>query len=230
MARSPICYTCRMMSTQCRNCSKYSLGEEIGNAVTHGLGWILSAAGTGVLLTLAAHRGGSARVISVLVFGLSLILLYAASTMYHALPFSRAKKLFKLFDHSAIYLLIAGTYTPLALVNIGGLTGWSLFAGVWSIALAGVLITAFGKGRRWLELTLYLGMGWAVILVLPKLIASINSTGLKLLIAGGLCYTLGVFFYVLKKLPYAHMVWHIFVLGGSVLHFLAIVFGVILKT
>ncbi len=218
------------MSTSCRGSSSYSLGEEIANAITHGLGWLLSAVGTGVLLTLAVRAGGTARVVSVLVFGLSLILLYAASTLYHALPYPRAKKLFKTFDHAAIYLLIAGSYTPLALVNIGGLTGWSLFAGVWSLALAGVLITVFGKGRKWLELTLYLGMGWAVVVVLPKLIASVNPLGLKLLIAGGLSYTVGVFFYVLKRVPYSHMIWHIFVLGGSVLHFLAIVFGVVLKS
>lgn len=217
-----------MNSTSRHTSTSYTLGEEIANAVTHGLGWFLSAAGLGILLTLAAQKGGATRIISVLVFGLSLILLYAASTLYHALPHPGAKKLFKTFDHAAIYLLIAGSYTPLALINLGGITGWTLFAIVWSLALAGLLITIFGKGKRWLELSLYLGMGWAVAIVMPRLVASLNPIGFKLLLAGGLSYTIGVIFYLWKKIPYGHMVWHLFVLGGSVLHFLAIIFGVLI--
>jgi len=215
------------MSTSCRNSSKYSLGEEIANAVTHGLGWLLSAAGLGVLLTLGAMEGGAVRIVSVLIFGMTLIIMYAASTLYHALRHPGAKRLFKTFDHVAIYLLIAGTYTPLCLVNLGGLAGWTLFAVIWSLALVGLLSTILLPGKTWLELTLYLGMGWALIAVLPRIIASTNELGIKLLIAGGLSYTLGVAFYVWKKLPYGHMVWHLFVLAGSVLHFLAIVFGVL---
>jgi len=215
------------MSTPCRNSSNYSLGEEIANAVTHGLGWLLSAGGLGVLLTMGAMKGGALRIVSVLIFGITLILMYAASTLYHALRHPGAKRLFKTFDHVAIYLLIAGTYTPLCLVNLGGLAGWTLFALIWSLALIGLLSTILLPGRKWLELTLYLGMGWAVVAVLPRIIASTDKTGMELLIAGGLSYTVGVAFYVWKKLPYSHMIWHLFVLAGSVLHFLAIVFCVL---
>jgi len=218
-----------MMAKSSRNGHGYTLGEEIANAITHGMGWFLSAAGLGVLLTLGAINGTAIDVVAVLIFGLSLILMYGASTLYHALPYPRAKKFFKAFDHAAIYILIAGTYTPLCLVNLKGVTGWTLFALIWSLAFAGLVFSIFRPGKRILELGLYLGMGWAAVVVFPKLIGAINPVGLKLLIAGGLCYTIGVIFYVLKKLPYGHMVWHLFVLAGSTLHFLAIVFGVLVR-
>ena len=217
-----------MAARSLRNSYGYSFGEEIANAVTHGVGWFLSAAGLGVLLTLGAIKGTATDIVAVLIFGLSLILMYGASTLYHALPSPRAKSFFKTFDHVAIYVLIAGTYTPLCLLNLKGVTGWMLFAVIWILAFAGIFLSIVRPGKRILELGLYLGMGWAAAAVIPALIGAISPVGLKLLIAGGLSYTVGVVFYVWKKLPYGHMVWHLFVLAGSILHFLAIVFGALL--
>ncbi|MCD4750920.1 MAG: hemolysin III family protein [Thermoanaerobaculales bacterium] len=222
-----------MLTEDCRteslHRSRYSLGEEIANSVTHGIGWLLSAGGVGLLVTLAALTGGAMRIVSVSVFGVTLVLLYAASTMYHALANERAKRVFKILDHSAIFLLIAGTYTPLALVRLGGPRGWILFGGIWFLAVVGVLITALRiDSLRWLAVILYVAMGWSVVVVLKPLFAVMETSSLVLLIAGGLAYTLGLVFFLWRRLPYGHMVWHLFVLCGSVLHFIAILFAVAL--
>jgi hemolysin III len=206
---------------------RYSFGEEIANSITHGLGWLLSVGGLAVLVTFAVITGGALRVASCAVFGSTLVLLYAASTLYHALPCERAKRVFRILDHSAIFLLIAGTYTPLALVAIGGPWGWSLFATVWLLAMIGVLLNTLAYGRwRWLSMTLYVAMGWLVVIAIRPLLAAVDGRDLALIVAGGFAYTLGLSFYGWRRLPYGHAVWHLFVLAGSLLHFLAVLFAV----
>ncbi len=207
--------------------ARYSLGEEIANSITHGIGWLLSLGGLATLVTFAAMTGGAVRVASCAVYGSTLVLLYAASTLYHALPSPRAKRVFRILDHSAIFLLIAGTYTPLALVALGGAWGWSLFASVWILAIAGVLLNTLAHGRwRWLSMILYLTMGWLVVVAIKPLISALDTGALVLVVAGGLAYTLGVVVYAMRRLPYAHAIWHVFVLAGSVLHYLAVLFAV----
>ena len=207
----------------------YSWGEEIANSVSHGVGWMLSAGGLALLVTLASLNGGALRIVSVAVFGATLILLYAASTLYHALPSPRAKRIFRVLDHSAIYLLIAGTYTPLALVTLTGPRGWVLFGAIWFLAVVGLLVTATAsERRRWVELVLYVGMGWLVVAVARPMFALLGTTSTVLLVSGGLCYMLGLIFYGWRRLPYGHLVWHLFVLAGSILHFFTILFSVVL--
>lgn len=206
---------------------RYSLGEEIANSVTHGVGWLASVGGLAVLVTVAALTGGALRVVSCAVFGTTLVQLYAASTLYHALPSPRAKRVFRVLDHSAIFLLIAGSYTPLALVALGGGWGWALFSCVWFLAVVGVLLNTLAHGRwRWLSITLYLLMGWLVVIATKPLLAALAITPLVLLVAGGLAYTLGLTFYALKRMPYGHAVWHLFVLAGSTLHYFAVLLTV----
>jgi hemolysin III len=206
---------------------RYSLGEEIANSVTHGVGWLASVCGLAVLVTFAATTGGVLRVTSCAVFGSTLVLLYATSTLYHALPFERTKHVFRILDHSAIFLLIAGTYTPLSLVAVGGPWGWSLFGAVWLLAIAGVLLNTIAHGRwRWLSMTLYVTMGWLVVIAIRPLVAAVDTSVLVLVVFGGLAYTLGLAFYGWRRLPYGHAVWHVFVLAGSVLHYMAVLFAV----
>lgn len=207
--------------------ARYSLGEEIANSVTHGVGWLLSVCGLAILVTFAAITGGALRVTSCAVFGATLVLLYAASTLYHALPSERAKHVFRVLDHSSIFLLIAGTYTPLSLVAVGGPWGWSLFGAIWALAAAGVLLNTIAHGRwRWLSITLYVSMGWMVVIAIRPLVAAVSTGVLALIVAGGLAYTLGLVFYGWRRLPYGHAVWHLFVLAGSVLHYLAVFFEI----
>jgi hemolysin III len=206
---------------------RYSLAEEVANSVTHGVGWLLSLGGLAVLVTLAAVTGGALRIASCAVFGSTLVLLYAASTLYHALPCERAKRVFRALDHSAIFLLIAGTYTPLSLVAIGGAWGWSLFGTVWGLAAIGVLLNTLAHGRwRWLSIALYVTMGWMVVIAIRPLLEAVDTGDLVLVICGGLAYTVGLAFYGWRRLPYGHAVWHLFVVAGSVLHYLAVLFAV----
>lgn len=208
----------------------YSVGEEIANSITHGLGWLLSAGGLGLIVTLAAINRQAVEVVAVSVFGATLIVLYGVSTLYHALPGQKVKRTLRVLDHSAIYFLIAGTYTPIALVVIGGTEGWVLFGLIWGLAALGVVVTVWGfKGAKWLEMGLYLTMGWLVVTFGRTLITMMDTVPLWLLVSGGLAYTSGLIFYGWKRLPYNHMVWHLFVLAGSVLHFLAILFAVSLR-
>jgi hemolysin III len=207
--------------------ARYSLAEEIANAITHGVGWLGSIVGLVVLVSFAAVAGGALRVVSCVVFGATLVLLYAASTLYHALRGPRAKRVFRVLDHSAIFLLIAGTYTPLALVAIGGAWGWTLFGCVWFLAAVGVLLNTIAHGRwRWLSMTLYLTMGWLVVVAIKPLVAAVATPALVLIVLGGLAYTGGLAFYGWRRLPYAHAVWHLFVLAGSSLHFVAVLIAV----
>ncbi len=207
----------------------YTLGEEIANSIIHGLGAAMSIAALTMLLVFAAQSGNPWAVASALVYGISLILEYTASTLYHSFPQERVKHVFKILDHCGIYLLIAGTYTPFCLVTLRDDRGLVLFGVVWGLAIAGIAAEAFWTYRpRWLSAAVYLGMGWLVVVAINPLSEALPSTGLWLLVAGGLCYTFGTVFYVLKKVRYMHAIWHVWVLAGSVLHFLAVLLYVII--
>jgi len=204
----------------------YTVGEEIANSITHGVGVAFSLVALTLMVVYA--WGDTWRLSSGIVFGVSLTLLYAGSTLYHAIPFPRARHVFKIIDHSAIYLLIAGSYTPFTLVTMRENGGWWMFAIVWTLAAIGISTEAFWAYRpRWLSAVVYLFMGWLAVFMIGPMRASLAPNGLWLLIAGGLCYTLGTVFYVYKKVPYFHMVWHLWVLAGSVCHFLAVLLYVI---
>lgn len=208
---------------------RYSPGEEIANAVTHGVAALMSIAGLAILVGFAVAYSGSPTVITaVSVFGASMIFLYVASTLYHAIPNQRAKQILQRLDHSMIYVLIAGSYTPFCLVTLQGVTGIALCVAVWSIAVAGIAMQGLLiKKSKWLNSLLYLAMGWLVILVIEPLIESLPDGGLLLLTAGGLSYSLGVIFYIWKSMPYSHAIWHVFVFAGTVLQFLAVLLYVI---
>ena len=202
----------------------YTAGEEVANVATHGVGAIASGAGLAILLVYSAWFGDVRQVVSTAIFGATMILLYTASTIYHAVPSPRARHVAKIFDHASIYLLIAGTYTPFTLLALRGAWGWALFAAVWSLALAGVAMEAFWVYRpRWISAVVYLAMGWMVVLAGRRLVEALPPGAFPLLVAGGLLYSLGTIFYVMKRVKYAHAVWHGFVLGGSTCHFLAVV-------
>lgn len=206
----------------------YSIKEEIANSITHGVGLILAIAGLGVLIAFASRLGNAWHVVSCTIFATTLILQYTFSTLYHSIQLPRAKSIMRVLDHSAIFLLIAGTYTPFMLVNLRGTWGWTLFAVIWSLALLGVLFQV-SLLRRWqgLSLGLYIGMGWVVVVAIKPMLDAVAPGGLILLLLGGLAYTSGVIFYLWKSLRYHHAIWHGFVLAGSILHFFAVLFYVI---
>lgn len=206
----------------------YSAGEEIANAITHGIGVAASVVGLTLLMVFASLWGNAWHIVSTAVFGVTLILLYTASTLYHSLAHPNAKRIFKILDHSGIYLLIAGTYTPFTLVTLRGPWGWSLFGTVWGLALLGIAFEAFWLYRpKWSSALIYIGMGWIVVIAIKPLVASLPRGGLWLLFAGGLAYTGGTVFYVMKRVRYMHALWHLWVLAGSVCHFLSIILYVI---
>jgi hemolysin III len=206
----------------------YTMGEEIANSVTHGIGVAFSIVALTLLIGDAVLHGDGWALGSGIVFGVSLILLYTGSTLYHAIPLPRARRVFKVLDHSAIYLLIAGSYTPFTLVTMRASGGWWMFAVVWVLAAVGIGAEAFWTYRpRWVSAVVYLFMGWLAVFMIVPMRASLAPGGLWLLVAGGLCYTLGTVFYVYKRVPYFHMVWHLWVLAGSVCHFLAVLLYVV---
>ncbi|MEL1242749.1 hemolysin III family protein [Flavobacterium sp. DGU11] len=197
--------------------------EEFWNVVTHGTGALLSVAAFIALVTYAAFNGNAMHIAAAIVFGGSLVLLYAASTIYHYVATLRWKRFFQKIDHLCIYVLIAGTYTPIALLGLKGAWGWTIFGIIWAFALAG-FIFKFSPLRRSekLSLSLYALMGWLIIIAIKPLIESLSAGALFYLLGGGLCYTFGIYFYAKEKIPYNHAIWHVFVLGGSTLHFLGI--------
>lgn len=206
----------------------YSLAERIGHALSHGLGFVASIVGLAVLVGYASARGDALHVTAVSIFAGSAILLYAASTLYHSLPIPGAEDYLHMLDHAAIYLLIAGTYTPFALVTLGGATGWWLFGIIWTLALIGVIFKLFYTGRfDKLSVGLYLAMGWLVVFFAKPVLRALPEGGLALLAAGGVAYSVGAGFYLWRSLPYNHVIWHGFVLLGTTLHFLAVLFYVI---
>jgi len=202
--------------------------DELLNCITHGVGLALSVTGFAVLLVLAIVRGNAWQITGCTVYGASLVFLYAASTLYHSLRSPRARHVLKVLDHSAIYLLIAGTYTPFTLVNLRGFWGWLLFGVVWSICLIGVLFKVFFVNRLVVVSTiLYVLMGWVCVIAIKPLLTLVPTGGIAWLLAGGLFYTGGVFFFANKRVPFSHAIWHVFVLAGSVCHYFAVVFYVL---
>jgi hemolysin III len=200
----------------------YSPAEEIASSVTHGLGIVLSIAGLVALVSIAALEGDRTGVIASVVYGSSLIVLFTASTLYHGIPNAGAKPILRVIDHAAIFLLIAGSYTPYALVTLRGTWGHALLAIVWTLAVLGIALELAGVRRRAVMVTLYLAMGWVGLVAIEPLSERLAPGGLWLLFGGGACYTLGVPFYLWKRLPYNHALWHLFVLAGSVLQFIAV--------
>ncbi len=201
-----------------------SLGEEIANSITHGAGLLASIAAVPVLILAAVGRRDPWQIVGGAVFGATLVLLYLASTLYHSLPVCRAKGILRVVDHAAIYLLIAGTYTPFTLGALRGPWGWALFGTIWGLALLGIAAKCtLGFRFPRLSTLLYLAMGWLVLIGLQPLVARVAPAGIAWLVAGGLCYTGGVVFYAMDgRLRYSHALWHVFVMAGSACHFLAV--------
>lgn len=208
----------------------YTDMEELWHALIHGIGILLSIAALAILTGFSAAKGNVWAIVSSAIFGASLILMYSMSTIYHAICWPELKKKLKKCDHIAIYYLIAGTYTPFLLVLMRGALGWTLFGIIWGLALLGTILKIClpANGAKIWSVGLYLGMGWMIVFASGKLGDLISKTGLIFLILGGVFYTLGIFFYVWKSKPYTHVVWHLFVLIGSIMHFFAVLYGCIL--
>ena len=202
-----------------------SLGEEIANSITHGIGAALSLAALVLLVVFASLYGDTWRVVSFSIYGTSLFLLYLASTLYHSFTNKRVKSFFKILDHSSIYLLIAGTYTPVALVPMRGPWGWTIFGLIWAMAIGGIIIKVFMMGKyKIFAVFFYVAMGWLIIIAIKPMLQMVPRGLIIWLVIGGLCYTFGLIFYTCKKIPYFHFIWHLFVLAGSISHF----FGMLL--
>jgi len=200
-----------------------SPGEEIANSVSHGVGLVAALVAVPILIVAAVRRGDAAGIVGASVFAGTMVLLYLASTLYHALPRSKAKRLFKVLDHGAIFLLIAGTYTPFTLGVLRGGWGWTLFGLVWGLAVLGIVLKTVGSVRiSWLSTCLYLGMGWLALIAIRPLWLRMPLSGLAWLVAGGLAYTAGVAFFTAERLRYSHFIWHLFVLTGTCCHFFAV--------
>lgn len=201
--------------------------EEWINTATHAVAALLSVIGTVALLMLAAESRDPWKIVSFAVFGVSLVLLYLASSAYHSCRHPELRRRFKMLDHCAIYLLIAGTYTPFLLVNMRDTVGWVMFAAIWLLALGGIALKLiYGHRLKLLRVGIYIGMGWLILFAATDLAAAVSDLALKLIIAGGIVYTGGVVFYLAERIPYNHAIWHLFVLAGSVCHFLAVLYGV----
>ncbi|MFS0904416.1 hemolysin III family protein [Priestia aryabhattai] len=206
----------------------FTRGEEIANAITHGIGAVLSIVGLTLLTVLSSLEGTPWHVISFTIYGVTMLLLYVSSTLVHSFPEGKVKDLFEIFDHSSIYLFIAGTYTPFLFIAVKGTIGWTLFGIVWGIALAGIVFKAFFvKKFLFISTILYVFMGWMIVFAWDSLTQTIAHQGIVLLVVGGVLYTIGAVFYVWRGFRFHHMIWHIFVLGGTVLHFLAIILYVL---
>jgi hemolysin III len=201
----------------------WSFGEELTASLIHGAGFVAGVGGLVALVILAARSGDPWRIVACTVFASTVVLLYAASTLYHALSRTRARGVFQVIDHSAIFLLIAGTYTPFALVTLRGPWGWTLFGIVWGLAIVGITIKAV-FGTRWpvFSTVLYIGMGWTVVIAVKPIVATVEPGCLAWLVAGGLAYTGGVVFYAWERLRYSHAIWHVFVLAGTACHYVAV--------
>ncbi len=203
--------------------------EEIVNSVIQGLGLILSIMGLVMLVMVARLRGNTWHIISCSVYGTTLVLLYLSSTLYYSFQDVQVRHILRIFDHSSIYLLIAGTYTPFTLVSLQGTLGWILFNTIWCLAVIGILFKCFYgcESFQILSVVFYILMGWLVVVAIKPLLAAISMSGFLWLLAGGLCYTTGVFFFAFKRIPYNHAIWHMFVLAGSFCHFFAVFFYVL---
>lgn len=203
--------------------------EEIGNALTHGIGALLSIVAIILLALFASHQNDNVKLVSGIIFGSTLLLMYASSTVYHSLSNPKAKHLFRIVDHASIYLLIAGSYTPFVLVTLKGSLGWTMFTIIWSLAFAGVLFKLFFVHKfELLSTIIYLLMGWMALIVIKPLYQLLPLGGLAYIVEGGLCYTVGVIFFIWERLKFSHVLWHLFVLAGSSCHFLAVLLYVVL--
>lgn len=203
----------------------YTLGEEIANSIIHGIGAALAIAALAILTSFAALRGTAIHVVPCAIYGACMFLMFLMSTLYHALTPPKAKRVFQILDHEAIFLMIAGTYTPFTLITLRGPLGWTLFGIIWGIAVAGLVFQALFTGRlRILSTILYLAMGWLVVIALKPLVQNLPPLAFHFLWIGGLCYTLGAVAYLFKRVPYLHTVWHVAVLAGAVFHFFCILF------
>ena len=201
----------------------YTLGEEITNAITHGVGALLGAVGTAYMIVLSAIKGDVWWVVTSAIYGFTLILLFTMSTIYHALKPNRAKKVFRVFDHASIYLLIAGTYTPITLGVMRNALGWVLFSVVWGISILGIVLNSVSIEKfKKISMVFYIVTGWAVIMAIQPMLSLMNMKSLLLMLFGGIAYTGGIVFFALKKVRYMHSIWHIFVLLGAVLQYFAI--------
>jgi hemolysin III len=206
----------------------YGFWEELLNSITHGAGVVLSIVALVLLIVLSSLYGSARHVASCAIFGVTLILLYSSSTLYHSIQKPHLKKIFKIFDHCCIYLLIAGTYTPFLMIALHGSLGWTLFGIIWFLAAAGVVFKIFFVHRfKRVSTVAYVLMGWIIIFAIKPLMDTLPAGGIIWLVAGGLSYTLGVIFYTWKRLPFNHAIWHLFVLGGSACHFFAVIFHVL---
>jgi len=201
----------------------YTLGEEIVNAITHGLGALLGVAGTVYMIVISEIKGDSWWVVTSAIYGFTLILLFTMSTIYHALKPNRAKKVFRVFDHASIYLLIAGTYTPITLGVMRNALGWVLFSVVWGISILGIVLNSISIEKfKKISMVFYIITGWAVIMAVQPMLSLMTVKGLLLMLFGGIAYTGGIAFFAMKKVRYMHSIWHIFVLLGAVLQYFAI--------
>ena len=205
---------------------KLKKAEEIANSISHGIGIALAVAGVVLLVVFGVLYGTVWHIVSFSVFGASMILLYLASTLYHGVKKPRLKAKLNKFDHSAIYILIAGSYTPLSLISLRGWVGWTIFGSIWTLAIAGVIYKIWFYSPRWRNLStyLYVAMGWLVILAIVPVVRNVPGTSLWFFLAGGISYTCGVGFYLHHHIPFFHLIFHLFILGGSVCHFFAVLF------
>lgn len=212
------------------NLRPYTIKEEIWCSIIHGIGIIFGVVALVFLVTLSSIYGNVWAVVSTAIFGTSMIILYTASTLYHAIPNIEIKKKLKKFDHISIYYLIAGSYTPFLLVSMRGTVGWTIFGIVWGLALIGTFLKLFtqGSGTKIWSIGLYLIMGWMIVFASKTLVTQLPRIGLIFLILGGIFYTLGIFFYVWKSRKYTHAIWHFFVLNGTIMHFFAVLYSCVL--
>ena len=202
-----------------------SIGEEITNSITHGIGTLLSIAALVILIIVAAVKGNAWHVVSFTIFGSSLVLLYLSSTLYHSFSKPNVKEIFARFDHAAIFFLIAGTYTPYLLSNLRGTLGWTLFGIIWGLAIGGAIVRSIYVTRfRKLMVAIYVMMGWMFVFAFRTMMKITPADSLLFLFIGGILYTVGVVFYMWRSLPYGHSIWHLFVLGGSIMHFFAVIY------
>ena len=207
---------------------KYTLGEEIFSSVSHGVGACLSIAGTVVLLVFSVIYGNALAVVSSSIYGASLIILYTMSTLYHSFTNERVKHFFQIMDHNTIFLLISGTYTPITLYILGGVTGWILFSVVWVASIIGITLNSINMEKAKIpSLICYIATGWVIIFAIKPLIAKVPFLSALFLVLGGVIYTVGIVFYVIKKVKYFHPIWHIFTILGSAFHYFSILIAII---
>jgi len=202
---------------------QYAQKEELANVLTHGIGIILSLIGTVILTLKALDKGDQWHLVSFIIFGISLLIMFSSSTIYHSIHNQNTKKKLRKLDHSAIYFLIAGTYTPFLLTNLRGTTGWIMFAVVWIFGIVGIVVKLATQIKsKWISAVIYLVMGWLAVFIAQSMISNLPTISIVYLALGGLFYTFGVLFYIWKSLPYHHPIWHLFVLGGSICHYLSV--------